>query len=294
MAATIRLTELNLGTGITHIATDYQIATDKLFPTGSIVVESLDNSVNLTQIMFDIALDPTIKYYGRIRVRLSTGYTAWGNVDIITPTDINNIALDIAIPSSISSPVITLTDPIDKFPLTGFTIGVSGFSSVGTSVHTHTSYSIEDINGTVIWRQDKDGVNINSIHVNGIVLDKNSAYRIKAMFHSSSNDVSQVTTTTVVTENNKFINLTTNINITDVTIDNIFNIVPVSGLTSTTFSLYNVINGETNSVILDTVNPNPLNIVIPIGSLAINNIYLLVISSNLETDKKYIPFSTYM
>lgn len=291
MAGAIRITELDLSTGTTHISTDYQISDDKLF--NNILAESIDDHDNLTTIVFNITLDPEIKYFARARVRLSTGYTAWGNVDLFTPDNINDIAIDLDLPSLVGVPQISLDSPITNHPLSLFNINVSGFSTISSSKHVATTYYIEDINGSLIWASEYNEYHRDTIFVDNMLLKKNTIYRIKAIFHTSSNDVSQVGSITIKTMNAEAIQLTKPLVTLDPSIDNYINIVRVPHMTGSTLNIYQSGANASAKVFENQSQDNPTTLFIPIGTLEANSNYFITITVDVLDTIYYDIFTTY-
>jgi len=291
MAGAIRISELDLTPDVTHISTDYQIATDELF--ANIIIESMDDREHLTDIIFDVKLDPEIKYYARARVRLSTGYTAWGNVDIFTPEDINDIELDLDLPTIVAIPIISLDKPNDNFPLSLFNINVSGFAVNSTAKHISTTYLIETIDGSIVWSSRFNEYNRNSIFVDSIILDKNSVYRIKVMFHSSTGDISQMSTVTVKTMSSDKIFIKENLISIDVNEDLIIHTLPINNMTLSTLSVYVISDTNSFKVFEGTSNSNPGVFTIPAGTLLTNNNYFLTVEVDVTEDIGYKLFTTF-
>jgi len=193
---TLRIVNLDLGSKVTHDATDWQIATDPLFE--DIIFSSMEDTKNLTFITWDEVLDPTVKYYARARVLLSTGYTIWGNIDVFTPYDINDIEIDVERPTKVTNPILSTGYDANKHPNALFTITASNYSSTSSATLESTTWMVEDIEGKLIYLNENDRINKTSLVFNRHILKSNQAYRIKAMFKASSGDVSSFGTKTIV------------------------------------------------------------------------------------------------
>lgn len=291
MAGVIRITELDLHPDVMHISTDYQISTDELF--GTILAESIDDRKHLTDIVFNIVLDPEIKYYARARVRLSTGYTAWGNVDMFTPENINDIALNLDLPTLVGIPIITLDEPNDNFPLSLFNISVSGFAVNSSSKHVSTTYIIETIDGDLVWSSKFNEYYRDSIFVDNILLKKNEVYRIKAMFHTSSGDVSQLSTVTVKTMDNETIQLNEPLISLDVNVDNNLHLLHIPNMSSSTLNIYATIDNTSVKVFEYISQDDPTLLHIPIGTLLPDVNYFITITVDIVENTMYDIFSTY-
>lgn len=291
MAGAIRITELDLAPDIIHISTDYQISTDALFV--DIVAESIDDHENLNDIILNVSLDPDIKYYARARVRLSTGYTSWGNVDIFTPDDTNSISLDLDLPSIVGIPLITLDDSNENFPLSLFRINVSGFTVNSTAKHASTTYFIETIDGKLIWSSPYNEFHKDSLLVNNIILKKDTVYRIKAMFHTSTDDVSQVSTVTVKTMSNDNVMLTEDLVRLDPALAKTLHIVKIPHMTKSVLKIYAVGNNTSELIYTYTTQLDPTELVIPANTLTKNANYLLTVSVDVSVDIIFKLITTY-
>jgi len=291
-----RITELDLPSTVTHIATDWQIATDLLF--NDVILESIEDHDNLTHIVFPDQLDPEVKYYGRARVLLSTGYTEWGNIHVFVAKDINDIAQDYDYPSLVSVPRITTDSNYSNHIPTMFTIYADGFSVIGTGIHTATSWFITDNDDNIIWSSLMDTNNLNSIIFGKQILKENSVYRINAVFHTSSDDSSPVATKTILVNTpDRQIYLLTNLNSLDLGIDNVVNIKYIPYLESVTYEIYHIRDLYLETVLLNTVSKDPLTtFTIPANTLELNEYYILKITpiaDGVTLNTKYIVFTTY-
>ena len=63
----------NLPSGYNIVSTTWQLATSKDFIQSSIVVESIENTVNKLNIQFDTELQLGVKYYARCIVIYNNG-----------------------------------------------------------------------------------------------------------------------------------------------------------------------------------------------------------------------------
>lgn len=286
-----RVYNLQLEAGVTHIATDYQIATDLLF--NNIVLQSNHDEVNLTTKIFNESLDPTVTYYLRTRCLLSTGYTYWNNISKFTPKDVDRIEFDTDMPTVLGVPRITSTGSLSTHPITMFSILVSGFTAVGTASHEATTYIIEDLDGVILWKREKS-YELTSIDVNDIVLKPNTVYRINAIFHASSGDVSQVGTTTFKTGINKNVNLNTNLNELNLDTTNDIKITKKTQATYVEYSIVNIKDGVIRNIYSETKTTGDIfTCTLPIGTLKSNNKYILKIKTSLDTIYYVNQFTTF-
>jgi len=288
---TVRLSELDIDVDVTHISTDYQVATDRLFSIDSIVCESIDDTVNKTFITFNEVLDPTIKYYGRARVRLSTGCAIWGDVSMFIPKDINDVELDGDLPTRVGIPQIASSSSFEAHTTTLFTLYATGFGVIGNAGHTMTSWIIEDVNGNIVWSSVNDYLNKTKISINSILLKENNIYRFKVIFHTTSNDASQIATKTVRTYKSEFINLQNNITHIDGSVDNEISIFQQTDLTSVNWKIFTMGENKEQLTWEYSSNTNVANI--PANTLKNVNSYLLAITTNLSVNPRYIAFTTY-
>jgi len=291
-----RITDLDLPSGVTHVATDWQIADDLLF--SNIVVESNYDQTNLTYIVFPDKLDPEVKYYGRARVLLSTGYTEWGNIDVFIPKDINEIAVDYDFPSLVSLPVISTDSDLNNHKPTMFTITASNYGVVGTGTHTATTWLVTDINDNIVWSSIYDLNNIDTIHFTKRILKENEIYKIKVMFHSSSNDTSQLATKMIhVNKSDPRIILLNDLSTMDKNIDNTLSIKFIHLLDQVEWKISEIVDEYENVVFNSTVTTDPkTDTLLPANTLEKGKFYLIAITCTVNgnvLNTKYIPFTTY-
>ncbi|MCI4435216.1 MAG: hypothetical protein JHC33_00170, partial [Ignisphaera sp.] len=231
----LRIAEIALDDSVNHLATDWEVSTTQSF--NNVILSSIEDHDNITSISFDQVLDPNIKYYARARALLSTGYTIWSNLDVFTPNNIYDLDKNNDLPSRISIPLITTNSDTLNHDATMFTISVTGFSVIGNSTHTATSYYIETLSGDVVWSRLNEHLNKDSILVDDIMLTNNEVYRIKAIFHSSSNDSSQIGTKTIYVKNGGDISLYTDLTNLNVTTDILLKLIPSGTITNVNWEI---------------------------------------------------------
>lgn len=288
MAVKLTIKELALDDQVNHLATDWEVSTTLSF--NNVVLRSLADYTNKLSIMFDEVLNPNIKYYARARALLSTGYTTWGNLDVFTPTSINDLSEIGDIPTRISAPVITTDSNVHGHSNTMFNINVSGFSVIGGADHSATSYFIEDLYGEVIWRRLDEEIYKESVPVNDIILESNKIYRIKALFHSTTNDISQISTLTIHVTGDDEIELVSFLDNVDVTVNNVLYIAPIEDAATISWEILYYNNGLTESV-WSTDTPT-VEVTLPADTLTFGNVYLLRIKSDVKNIWKYYIFTT--
>lgn len=290
----MRITTLDLGDSVTHVSTDWQIATNKLFTSDSIVCESKEDKINKTHIEFNDILDPTITYYGRTRELLSTGYTMWGAVDVFIPKDINDIEIDSDIPTKVGPPNIISSSSFSDHALSLFTLSVTGYSVVGTAKHTATTWIIEDLDSNIIWSSINDTFNKTNIHVNSVILNTNKVYRIRAVFHTSSVDSSQVATKTLVTKESRYIKLLTVLTLVKVSEPLELTINSLIGLNKVEWKIFSLVKNESTLVWEQITDQNELTTVsVPADTFFTKTRYMLMIKTNLEDNWGYFTFGTF-
>lgn len=284
----LRIKELELDDQTDHLATDWEVSRTISF--NDVVLRSLEDYSNKTSIVFNEILDPNIKWYARARALLSTGYTTWGNLDVFTPKNINDLDQNEDMPSRVATPTITTDSNTTNHDSTLFTINATGFSVVGTATHLATSWFIEDINNNIIWSKLNDETNKTSILVNNTLLKSNSIYRIKAIFHSTSNDASQISTLTIKVAGGDEVEVLTYLDGLDYTVDNVITIANVVGLTNVDWE---VISLDKNlSEIIWNNNTISNYTILPANKLKDGTRYLFRIKTNISNSWKYIPFFT--
>lgn len=215
MSVMLVIKELELDDNVNHVATDWEVS-DTISFINKVLVSKEDH-VNLTSIVFPEVLDPSKDWYARARPLLTTGYKAWGNVNIFRPVNVDNINDYKDLPSRVGTPQLNSDSDQNNHDKTLFTLTATGFDVVGNSTHESTSWYIEDSNGDVVWSRIKDIFNKNKILINEVILKSNSVYRIKCMFHSSTNDVSDITTYSIKTSGKSELFVTTYLDGLDIT-----------------------------------------------------------------------------
>ncbi len=284
----LRIKELELDDQTDHLATDWEVSRTISF--NDVVLRSLEDYSNKTSIVFNEILDPNIKWYARARALLSTGYTTWGNLDVFTPKNINDLDQNEDMPSRVATPTITTDSNTTNHDSTLFTINATGFSVVGTATHLATSWFIEDINNNIIWSKLNDETNKTSILVNNTLLKSNSIYRIKAIFHSTSNDASQISTLTIKVAGGDEVEVLTYLDGLDYTVDNVITIANVVGLTNVDWEVISLDKNLSEIIWNNSTISNYT--ILPANKLKDSTRYLFRIKTNISNSWKYIPFFT--
>lgn len=185
------------------------------------ILDRSESDVHKYAVMFNVDLDPTKTYYARARCLLTTGWTHYVNLDIVT-VKLSGLSgyKNSILPSRISTPIINTNSIQDKHDITNFNIYASGFTRVGLSTHNKTICFITDSNNEVVWYKISD-INLYTIEFDNSILLENEIYKINVIFGSSSNDFSQIASMTIVTGGNSNINL---ISSKDILLNNDFKI----------------------------------------------------------------------
>jgi len=284
----LRIKELELDDQTDHLATDWEVSRTISF--NDVVLRSLEDYSNKTSIVFNEILDPNIKWYARARALLTTGYTTWGNLDVFTPKNINDLDQNEDMPSRVATPIITTDSDTTNHDSTLFTVNATGFSVVGTATHLATSWFIEDINNNVIWSKLNDEINKTSILVNNTLLKSNSIYRIKAIFHSTSNDASQISTLTIKVSGGDEVEVLTYLDGLDYGVDNVITIANITGLTNVEWEVISLDKNLSEIIWNNSTTSNYT--ILPANKLKDGTRYLFRIKTNISNSWKYIPFFT--
>ena len=244
----LRIKELQLEEDKQHIATDWQVSDTLNF--SNILLESIEDRNSLYTKIFHTNLDPKVQYYGRARALLSTGYTYWGNLDVFNVEDTVDIGRSEDMPTRVGIPIVNTfvgVKPCDvlKHDATAFTIVAGGFDVIGNATHKSTSWIIEDIYGNVVWCSLEDELNKESIFVENIILRADKVYRIKVMFHTTSDDASQIATKTIKVAGGSEIEIYTDLDLVYPSRPLDIRVFEVPGATKYTWEILSVLNGST-------------------------------------------------
>lgn len=248
---------LELDEQVEHLATDWEVSDTLDFKI--IWLSSIQDEVNKNSIIFSNTLDPNKKWYARARALLTTGYTELSNVHIFLPKSESGIVTGTDLPSRISVPILKTNSDQNYHDTTLFTITAEGFSVIGNSSHASTSWWIETLEGKVIWYSMYNTIYKDKILVSDLVLHTNHIYRIKAMFHSTSNDSSPIATYTICTNKGTDITLLTYLDYVDPTEDIELIISRLDGMNNVTWEIYEYVKNGVYEFIED---PNRDEIVI--------------------------------
>lgn len=195
--ATLKLNNIDRASNLDWIYTNWELGTARNYEPSSLVATSYRDAINKHSIAFHVDLIPGKRYYARAQVVTNKGAHEWSNLKSWIHKAHEDVEVLTDLPSRISSPHITTDSNFKDHLPTGFYILCKDFGSLGEAVHVATSYWIETLKGKVVWKRLRDEINKNKILVDNVILKHNTVYRIKAVFHSSSNNDSQVSTKTI-------------------------------------------------------------------------------------------------
>lgn len=285
----LRLLNPHVSKNVKHEATQWQIASDISFR--NLIVDTGPDKNMKTSISFNMTLDPNSVWYARARMFLSTGATVWGNVNIFTPHTQDLLDLTNDLPSKISVPQVYTSSNQKSHDVSAFTIHATGFEVVGDATHVSTSWIIEDINSKVIWSSLYNTICKNSIDIASIILKPNSVFRLKVMFHSSSNDTSPIGCYTIRTSDSRDIEVLTYLDVIDITSPLKLRIAKIEGVTNVTWEIYTIVDGISKIAIKTTTED--FSTVIDTNILESDTLCLLKVSTDKkELGSKFIPFRT--
>ena len=291
---------------VTHI--DWQISSDKTFNTvehEELNDDAVDENGNkILQYNWNrLNLDPAKTWYGRARVLIKNtvnnehvGWSTYGNLDIFNVIDNTSTEATVGeLPSRVAIPVISTNSDINNHRPTMFTIYARGYEVIGNSVHDATTWIIEDINSNVIWSKLRDKNNKESLIVNNFILKSNTAYRLKAIFHSSANSSSQVGCCSIKTSNGNGIRLLQWLETYDIKEDLKINIAIPSNLNYTSIT-YRIL-GNIDNVIeeITSINTTDTSVSFNKDNFKFNNSYVLEIipmMNKKEIGVTHISFRT--
>ena len=277
-------------------AMDWQIADSENFK--NIVLRSENDTRNLSSIVFTDILDPNIRWHARARALIkNSGWTVWGNLDVMNYEQAEEVVTSTTIPSRVGTPILSTSSVQDNHDATLFSIFAKGFTVVGNSTHTATSWFIEDINGKLIWSDINDTINKNKIDFRTMILKNNALYRIRAMFHSSSNDVSSIASYTIRVGSENSLELVTYLDNVDYRDDFTIKAVMTNmdvQVDSVTWQIVGMTNNYAEILFSKTTTGAGYGTVtIPANLLKDDTNYILKCKPNIENGAwKYIQFKT--
>jgi len=230
---------LDIPEGFNHIASDWQISTDKYFRSDYIVAQSMNDSEHLTSILFNVDLDPDKVYYARARVIMDYGPSDWSDIDLIRTEDLDQIDLDVDIPSVIAKPSIDVNFKIDEVPPVMFKILTSPMSTNSNAKHLSTDYIITDLSGNIMYTKLNETEDLTSHLVSEVMLPENRFYLVKASHTSSSGDSSALGQKLIYVPGNDIIEVTSSLTSDDATTNGLtVQLTPVDNVSNIYVKLY--------------------------------------------------------
>lgn len=290
----LRIKQLDLDNDVDHLATDWEVSDTLNF--SNIVCKSHEDYQHLRGIIFNVTLDPNKKYYARARALTTNGYTIWGNLDVFTVDNTVELDKNEDLPSNVSIPIIRTKntdgylDP-NSHDTTLFKIEVSGFSVVGNAKLDSTSYWIEDIYGNVMWSSAYNTIFKDEISVQDVILKANSVYRVKAMFHGTNNNSSQISTITIRTNGGSGIEVATFLDHLDSSQPQEIEISTPVQPSKAKWELISYMS-DYSQVIWNKEEVNSNKVLIPANTMLPNTNYLLKVGIEEIPGYKFVPFKT--
>ena len=288
----LRLLNGHLDKNVKHLATTWQVADNKAFVNPIVNIENDVNNKN--SIAINVNLDPNSVWYARARMKLSNGDTIWGNLNIFTPhtQEFEDTTSDL--PSKITVPQVYTSSVQDSHDLSAFKIHAEGFEVVGDSTHSSTSWIIENMDGTVVWSSLYNTINKNNITIASIILKPNCVFRIKVLFHSSSNDTSPIGCYTIRTADSRNIELLTYLDFIDTNSPLKLRIAAIEGVKRVTWEIYTIVEGIAKvSLKKTTSDENIFSTIIDTNTLEPDTMCMLKVTTDKEElGSKFIPFRT--
>ena len=158
----LRVESLELDPNVKVIAMDWQLSDTINFK--NILAESIGDTVNINSILFNMVLEPGVKYYARARALLEgRGYTIWGNLDVFKVKTYNDFENTTDLPTPVATPIVSTSSLAYNHMPTLFKIYAKGFSVIGNARHVATSYFVENLEGEIIWSRSYDTINKDEI-----------------------------------------------------------------------------------------------------------------------------------
>jgi len=241
-----------------HVATDWQLAKDESFSDDSIIVESMNNTSNLTAIIFDVTLDPAKEYYGRARLRFKNNMSEWSDVSVIQYDDRLTLTIQEDLPGVVTRPIVKLDYPgvdenYDNVPGSLFKIISSNISTTSNAMHVATNWIITDIKGNVKYANLEDSENKTTLLFRD-VLDAGQTYLVFVSHISSSNDVSQPGVAIFTVYDVPEIQVTSNLDDISVTEGYALTLQPVNNIKNIYLTIYGVRDDSYEEIYTATTN----------------------------------------
>ncbi len=312
---TLRLRNINKARNVDHIYTNWEISTAKNFDRSRLVYANYEDRWNKASLLIDsqnpgvdhegkerekFELTPGTRYYARAQIVTNKGAHEWSNLQTWIHKPFDDVDGQSDLPTRISSPdVYTDSDVMSHLP-TGFTIYTRDFSCIGEATHIATSYWIETLDGKIIWKNLYNTISLHKILVKDVMLRSNTVYRVKAVFHASSNDTSQVSTKAIFVTPS--VNDTNTLRITKILSkfdttqgDIVIPLYKVPKCKSVEIRIFGYIDGNSELAFETTVDltKTPAELRLSPDLIKRNNVYLLLIKYDINKVWNHITFNTF-
>ena len=250
---------------MTHMTTDWRIATTPTFDPATIVAESLDDPVNLTSIILEIDLDSATTYYAQARVVADSAVFEPSDVGIVRVEDFIRTVFDYPIPSAVMTPEISIDFPVTDIPNTMFRITTTPMSATSNADHLATTYIIEDLDGTPIYADIDNRDDLTTKLIDDIILTDGRPYIIKVSYRSTSGDISNFASQIVYVNNIPEIVIKSDIEQVDPDSNLVVIIAPITGFIGMDITYHEV--GFSDANLLYQGSSVSLVGVIPVGTM---------------------------
>ena len=296
----LRLRNIDTTNNTDWIYTNWEIATAKNFERSKIIFSEYEDRVNKSSKFVEMTLNPGTKYYARAQVVTNKGAHKWTNLDVWTHKAFDDVENQSDLPSRVNSPDITTDSIVNDHVPTGFYIICKEFAAIGDATHAATSYWIETLDGKVVWKNLLNEISKSKILVNDIILDNNKVYRIKAVFHASSGDSSQIATNTIYV-NGKSTDANVirlgksivNADFVSLSIDTTLNPYKNAKEVAIKIMAFNNGRGVTAYETVTKFDTPPYAVSIPMEKVKRNTIYLVMIKYDIENNWKHMVINTF-
>jgi len=258
----------NLPLGFVHTSTDYYLSTSPTMDPSTIVMESLNNTVDLTSISLNYDMQAGVKYYAKARI--VTNKTIFeSDVSVIEVSDFIKIAFEHPIPSIVTKPTLTIDKPTEDLPASLFKVSMTNISTTSNATLESTTYLIEELDGTPAYSKIETKDNLLSKVFDDVILEDNKAYILKVTQNASSNDSSEFAEEVLIVKDVSEVVVSSTV--TNVDVGNGFNLIvnPINNFNHMVISLY--ATGMSDAIkVYGPITVNGLTAIIP------NNIFTSV------------------
>ena len=296
----LRLRNIDTTNNTDWIYTNWEIATAKNFERSKIIFSAYEDRVNKSSKFVEMTLHPGTKYYARAQVVTNKGAHKWTNLDVWTHKAFDDVENQSDLPSRVNSPDITTDSIVNDHVPTGFYIICKEFAAIGDATHAATSYWIETLDGKVVWKNLLNEISKSKILVNDIILDNNKVYRIKAVFHASSGDSSQIATKTIYINGKssdanviRISKAVVNADFVSISIDTTLSPYKNAKEAAIKIMAFNNGRGVTAYETVTKFDTPPYAVSIPMEKIKRNTIYLVMVKYDIENSWKHMVINTF-